>query len=120
MQEIEFSRVFKSYNGKRGCGCGCLGRYTLPTHTSVDEANVKCGWDAYNEGSISDRRVKLALSKINKAIREYGPLVNEETQCYVGVDGKGREIWFSYSPAGNTPYVALDMGDRATTIYLRG
>ena len=111
MQKITFEQVRKTYNGRTGCACGCLGRYTLPSHASIEEANAKTGYNAYGEDDVSDRRCKIALTKINKAIEQYGHLA--EPNACGGVEYSAPGIWFCYSES----FVGLDMHGRATTVY---
>lgn len=111
MEKIAFASVRKTYNGRKGCACGCNGKYTLPGHVSVEEGNKEVGWDAYSESDISDRRAKIALSKVNKAIEEYGPLAKD--------DGRGncqytdKNVWFCYSDT----FAAITFNDRTTAVY---
>ena len=63
---IIFENVTKSYNGKRGCMCGCNGDYSIPSHVDLADANKAVGWEAYDEHN--DRKVKIAIKKINDAI----------------------------------------------------
>jgi len=81
MELVKFENVKKSYNGRPGCMCGCNGTYTLPSHVSVKEANKATGWDAYNSDDVSDRRVKLALNKVNKALELWGELDKNEREA---------------------------------------
>lgn len=60
---IKFENVVRSYNGKPGCMCGCIGNYSTPIHATTIKTR---------EDEISDRRVKLALNKVNKALSEVG------------------------------------------------
>lgn len=117
MQKISFDQIKKTYNGRVGCACGCNGDYTLPSHISIDAANAETGWKAYNEDNVSDRRAKIALSKINKAIDKYGPQATLDElgeYCeYFGVNEDANRVWFCYSKN----FVAIDIGNRATTVY---
>ena len=113
MQKISFNQIRKTYNGKSGCACGCNGNYTIPSHVSIEDANAETGWNAYNAADVSDRRAKIALTKINKAIDEYGHLAKLDAHS-----GKYREysapgVWFCYSET----FVGIDINGRATTVY---
>ena len=110
MQKISFSQVTKTYNGKSGCACGCNGNYTIPSHVSIEEANKEVGYNAYEAEAVSDRRCKIALTKINKAIDEYGHLAKPEGKYYEYSDGN---VWFCYSQS----FVGIDINGRATTVY---
>ena len=110
MQKIAFENVRKSYNGKSGCACGCNGNYTIPSHVSIVDANKEVGYNAYDEDDVSDRRCKIALSKINKAIDEYGHLAMPQGKYYEYSDGN---VWFCYCET----FVGIDINGRATTVY---
>lgn len=116
MQKISFNQITKTYNGKSGCACGCNGNYTIPSHVSIEDANKEVGYNAYDAEDVSDRRCKIALTKINKAIDEYGHLVKYDDRGvaeYFGLNTDGNRVWFCYC---NT-FVAIDINDRATTVY---
>lgn len=116
MQKITFEQIKKTYNGRTGCACGCNGNYTLPSHISIEEANAQAGWDAYCDSDVSDRRAKIALSKVNKAIDKYGSLAtlnDSGSYEYYGLNEDANRIWFCYSDS----FVAINVGDRATTVY---
>jgi len=111
MQKITFDKVRKTYNGRSGCACGCNGKYTIPSHVSIEEANKETGYNAYDESDVSDRRAKIAMSKVNKAIDEYGSMAKMTRE---GVyEYYGNDVWFCYSDS----FVAIDVGNRATTVY---
>jgi hypothetical protein len=115
MQKITFERIRKTYNGRVGCGCGCLGTYTLPSHAFIDEANKQTGYIAYDESSVSDRRAKIAMNKVNAAIEKYGTLAKgprNGTYEYLSAD-----VWFGYSDVHG--YASIDnfTNGRSTTVY---
>jgi len=111
MQKISFNQIRKTYNGKSGCACGCNGSYTLPSHVSIEEANAEARWNAYSADDISDHSAKIALTKINKAIDEYGPLAKMTRE---GVyEYSALSAWFCYSEN----FVGIDINGRATTVY---
>jgi hypothetical protein len=111
MEKIRFEQIRKTYNGRSGCACGCNGTYTLPSHVSIEEGNKEVGWNAYDEKSISDRRAKIALTKINKAIDEYGSLAYDNGRG--AFEYYGKDVWFCYSDS----FVGIDVNGRATTVY---
>lgn len=111
MQKITFEQVRKSYNGRTGCACGCNGDYTLPSHVSIEEANAQTGYNAYDESDVSDRRVKIALSKVNKAIDEFGSMAKPTSTG--SMEYISNDVWFCYTDS----FVAIDRGNRATTVY---
>ena len=112
MQKISFEQVHKTYNGRTGCACGCNGVYTIPSHVSIADANAETGYNAYDAKSVSDRRAKIALAKINKAIDEYGPLAKMTREGIY--EYRELNVWFCYH---TNMFVAIDKGNRSTTVY---
>ncbi len=51
---FDFSRVAKVYSGKRGCMCGCNGKY------SYNEGVAHEDW----QGKVSTRSVKIIAKKV--------------------------------------------------------
>jgi hypothetical protein len=95
MKKITFDQIRKTYQGRRGCGC--VGAYTLPSHVSIEEANKQTGYVAYDASSVSDRRAKIAMNKVNKAIDKYG-LLAKETGSHQGTyQYRSADVWFCYS-----------------------
>jgi hypothetical protein len=101
---ITFEQVQKSYNGKTGCMCGCLGRYTVSSTTDLYALNVEYGYTAYDADNVSDRRVKLAVTKINKAIA-----MSEDDRAERGMR------LYNTEPG----YVGICDGNRTTVVYLK-
>jgi len=66
---IEFDKVFRSYNGKRGCMCGCNGKYSLPERPALA--------DSSDESNISNRSVRIAVNKLNRTLDFSHPVVME-------------------------------------------
>jgi len=87
--------------------CGCNGDYKLPTHTSIEDANKEIGYEGYDEDSVSDRSVKIAVRKVNAALAEYSDkLVNGEYEGEYGLR-VGR----------NEEHAYVDDGNRNTVVY---
>lgn len=61
---IKRDNILKTYRGKRGCMCGCLGNYRVPTHM-VEAASKDRGYP-YGEEDISDRAVNMLWNKFLK------------------------------------------------------
>ena len=112
MEKISFNQITKTYNGKSGCACGCNGNYTIPSHVSIVDANKEVGYNAYDEDDVSDRRCKIALSKINKAIEEYAHLAKPDASGRYN-EYTARNVWFCYCET----FVGIDINGRATTVY---
>lgn len=83
---IEFSKVRKAYAGKIGCMCGCKGKYSIPTHVSLAEANADCGYEAYDKHS--DRSVEYVIKVLNSNI----PWGTEDEKKYTIGDGYFMDI----------------------------
>ena len=104
MQKIAFNQITKTYNGN--------GTYTIPSHVAIEDANKAVGYNVYNADSVSDRRCKIALTKINKAIEEYGQLA--KLDAFAGYEHFADGVWFYYSEN----FVAIDINGRASTVYV--
>jgi hypothetical protein len=112
MEKIAFETVRKTYNGKSGCACGCNGKYTIPSHVTIAEANAEIGYNGYSDSDVSDRRCKIALNKINKAIEEYDHLTKlDASGTYNEYSADG--VWFCRCDS----FVGIDINGRATTVY---
>lgn len=59
---INVSNILKVYNGKVGCMCGCLGKYSVPTCNR--EAASKDRGYAVSDDECSDRSVKIIAKKV--------------------------------------------------------
>ena len=105
MLQINVEQVTKSYNGKSGCMCGCNGKYTLPSRTSIDDANKEVGYECYDQSDVSDRRVKIAVNKINKALEQFKGMSEEDLRA-VGV-----------SVGINSEHAWIDRDGRNTVVY---
>lgn len=104
---INKSKVLRSYNGKSGCMCGCLGRYSLPAGADLAAANKATGWDAYDASDIRPRAISMAVNKLNNLI-DWDNLVVGKSQLdgTVGVDDHGDVLCYWYND-----------GDRTTVVY---
>lgn len=91
---IEFKNVRKAYTGKIGCMCGCKGKYSIPTHVSLNEANAECGYKAYDKHS--NRSVKYVVGVLNRSI----PWGTDEEKKYVSADN-----------------ATIDIGNRSYTVW---
>lgn len=60
---IDVKKVGKVYSGKRGCMCGCKGKWAAaPAH--LEWANANRGY-AYTGREISERSVTAVVDKMN-------------------------------------------------------
>ena len=100
---IQLNQVFKSYNGKSGCMCGCNGNYKLPTHTPIVDANLEIGYEGYDEQDVSDRSVQTAIRKVNAALNFVGPHprhveVGYDSDCAFYDDGNRNTVVYFRDP----------------------
>ena len=56
---LDISKIVKTYSGKVGCMCGCLGKYS---YTADGAANHGPGYDVTN--SINERSVRIIAKKV--------------------------------------------------------
>jgi hypothetical protein len=56
---LDISKIVKTYNGKIGCMCGCLGKYS---YTQDGAENHGPGYDVQN--SVNERSVKIIAKKV--------------------------------------------------------
>jgi hypothetical protein len=106
-KQIKFEDIKLSYNGKVGCMCGCKGRYSLPTHVDINQAGRERGY-AYDPEDVSDRRVKIAVKKINDALIKYEHLVKKDIRYDPGVNICINEMYAQFSD-----------GNRNTVVYFK-
>lgn len=56
---LDISKIVKTYSGKVGCMCGCLGKYS---YTADGAVNHGPGYDVTN--SINERSVRIIAKKV--------------------------------------------------------
>jgi hypothetical protein len=56
---MELSNIVKVYNGRIGCMCGCLGKYS---YTQDGATNYGPGYDV--QDSVNERSVKIIANKV--------------------------------------------------------
>jgi len=56
---LDISKIVKTYSGKLGCMCGCLGKYS---YTQDGAANHGPGYDV--QDSVNERSVKIIAKKV--------------------------------------------------------
>ena len=79
------SNIVKTYSGRRGCMCGCQGKY------SYTEDGAKNFGPGYNvEDSINERSVKIMARKVltNPSVKY------EDNYAYVEENGRIRVVYF--------------------------
>jgi len=92
MPEISLSNVLCSYNGKPGCRCGCLGKYSYLENTRK-LASENRGYKITDD-EISEQSVKFIINKLNKEAH------------------KGIEVIENY-------IYSIDIGNRTYSLYLK-
>jgi hypothetical protein len=56
---LDISKIVKTYNGKIGCMCGCLGKYS---YTQDGATNHGPGYNV--QDSVNERSVKIIAKKV--------------------------------------------------------
>jgi hypothetical protein len=56
---VDIGKIVKTYSGKVGCMCGCLGKYS---YTADGATNHGPGYDVQN--SVNERSVKIIAKKV--------------------------------------------------------
>ena len=105
---INLNNVVKSYNGKIGCMCGCNGNYSLPESSDLNEINKSYGFENYSTKDVSNRRVKTAINKVNKALT-----MSEEE-----LENAGLNTGISKGLNGES-FAYVDSGSRTTVVYFK-
>ena len=56
---LDISKIVKTYNGRIGCMCGCLGKYS---YTADGAKNYGPGYNV--EDSVNERSVRIIAKKV--------------------------------------------------------
>jgi len=56
---VDISKIVKVYNGRVGCMCGCLGKYS---YTAMGAEQHSPGYDVTN--SVNERSVRIMAKKV--------------------------------------------------------
>lgn len=62
---FDLSKVTKVYSGRKGCACGCRGKYSYASAFKCDRPSYYTGDDG-----VSDRTVKTMVNKVDKLLRD--------------------------------------------------
>lgn len=82
MTAVDISNVAKVYSGKRGCMCGCNGKW------SYNEGVSRHSW----QGDVSVRSVKIIAGKV---LRDANVKRDENANCaYVETDSRILAVYF--------------------------
>ena len=94
---FNFTQVSSVYSGRKGCACGCRGKYSYASHALECRPSYLKGDDG-----VSDRSVKVIMNRVEKFLRDPNSHVES-----VMVD-KGGE------------WIAVDMEhDQTYTVYFK-
>jgi hypothetical protein len=59
---MDISNITRVYNGKIGCMCGCLGKYTVNPEYR-EQVGRERGYDV-NDDEVSERTIKIIAKKV--------------------------------------------------------
>jgi hypothetical protein len=113
MEKISIDQVVRTYNGKEGCACGCLGRYSLKRAEDITAANAASGWEANDVSDVRPRAVASAVRTCNDAIDEFGGLAKDNGNGALEYYDRSRGIWFCRHPE----FVSITRNGRNSTAY---
>lgn len=62
---FDISKISSVYSGRKGCACGCRGKYAYASQ-------FKCDRPSYLEGDedVSDRSVKTIVNRVQKLLED--------------------------------------------------
>ena len=78
--------VYKVYSGKKGCMCGCKGKYS---YTADGAVNHSPGYDVTD--SVNERSVKIISTKVFR----HADKVVEDDMAYVEQNGRIMVAFFA-------------------------
>ena len=111
MEKISIENVVRTYNGKEGCACGCLGRYSLKSASDIKQSNEASGWEASSLEDVRPRAVAAAVRACNEGIDEFGDLAKPtSTGALEYSDG---DVWFCRT----SDFVSITRNGRNSTAY---
>ena len=86
-------KVYQSYNGARGCMCGCNGNWSHASEHVV-YASKNRGYEV-SEDEVSDAKVKHAYNKVKKAVEAgEGKYSEEYGNAYVDTKTRTTVVYF--------------------------
>jgi hypothetical protein len=65
---FDVSKIRAVYSGRKGCACGCRGKYTYASKFQA-EASRDRGYEVTDD-EVNDRTVKLIAGRVEKIVRE--------------------------------------------------
>lgn len=83
---LDTNRIVKVYSGRKGCMCGCGGKYSYTAHGAV---NNSPGYDVSDY--VNERSVKIIAKKVfsNPAVQY------EEDYAFVETDRRIQVVFFN-------------------------
>jgi hypothetical protein len=83
---LDTNRIVKVYSGRKGCMCGCNGKYSYTAHGAV---NNSPGYDVTDR--VNERSVKIIAKKVmlNPAVQY------EEDYAFVETDARIQVVFFN-------------------------
>lgn len=95
---FDLNHVATVYSGRKGCACGCRGKYSYASAFACD----RLSYYVDNDG-VNDRSVRTIANKVAALLADPN---SDVARVHVGADIHDR------------PYVAVDMAnDRTYTVY---
>jgi hypothetical protein len=83
---LDINKITKVYSGKRGCMCGCNGKYSYTARGAVEHSP---GYDVTD--SVNERSVKIIAKKVlsNPAVKY------EDDYAFVETDSRIQVVFFN-------------------------
>ena len=94
--EIKEEKVTHTYNGKVGCACGCLGKYSYKQE-GREEQSKRRGYEV-SDDEIRPKSICATVKKINAALRgefEVDVLIVDEEFVAIDVAGRSYTAYFN-------------------------
>ncbi len=82
---LDITKIVKTYSGKRGCMCGCLGKYS---YTADGATNHGPGYDVTD--AVNERSVRIMAKKI----LAHPDVKWQDNIAYVEEGGRTKAIYF--------------------------
>ena len=82
---LDITKIVKTYSGKRGCMCGCSGKYS---YTAYGATNHGPGYDVTD--AVNERSVRI----IAKKILAHPNVKWQDNIAYVEEGGRTKAIYF--------------------------
>lgn len=81
---FDLSKVKSVYSGRKGCACGCLGKYSYASEHKALRPSYYTG-----DAGVSDRSVKIIANRVEKLLRDGGSVKHvmvAENHEWIAVD----------------------------------